>query len=151
VQRNGAPYKAVDFNFWGVTFEADGDHFFVTLGTRIARFLVRASVDERRGIIQRDDVECPSLSPNGRSLVFKKAAPLGVGWRLYHLDLATGAEHPLNQVIPSVDDQVDWLDNEHVVYQVEGPQGTGVWVLPTDGVAPARLWLRDAYSPAVQR
>jgi hypothetical protein len=66
------------------------------------------------------------------------------------LDLASGTEHPLNQVTRSVDDQVDWFDADHIVYHDSAPQGTGIWLLSIDGVSPPRLILRNAYSPAVQ-
>ena len=46
-----------------------------------------------------------------------------VGWRLYVLDVASGEEHPLNQVSRSVDDQVDWFDNDHIVYHDSAPAG----------------------------
>lgn len=34
VWRDGAPLKAIDFNFWGVTFARDSNRFFATLATR---------------------------------------------------------------------------------------------------------------------
>ena len=33
IEKDGRPFKAVDFNFWGLTFAPDGDHFFATLKT----------------------------------------------------------------------------------------------------------------------
>src|SRR5262249_60632256 len=33
VVRNKQPFKEVDFNFWGITFEADPNRFYATLGT----------------------------------------------------------------------------------------------------------------------
>src|SRR5262249_1134706 len=143
--------KAVDFNFWGLTFARDGNHFFATLKTGGQRYLVAGTIDARAASVARTDVECPSLSPNERLLVFKKPLGTEVGWRLHVLDLTTGAERPLNQAQRSVDDQVDWFDNEHVVYHDASPSGTGVWILPVDGVSPAQLLLPNSYSPAVQR
>lgn len=151
VQKDGAPLKSADFNFWGVTFARDGDHFFATLKTHGERYLLKGSIDTRQAVVVRGDVECPSLSPDGTLVAFKKPIARTLGWRLYVLDLATGAEHPLNQVRPSVDDQVDWFDAAHVVYHDSAPEGTGVWVLSVDGVTPPRLLLPNAYSPAVQR
>jgi hypothetical protein len=83
--------------------------------------------------------------------VFKKPLKTEIGWHLHVLDLATGAEHPLNQRRPSVDDQVDWFDDQQVVYHDSASEGTGIWVLPVDGVTPPHLLLANAYSPAVQR
>ncbi len=151
IENAGSPFKAVDFNFWGVTFGHDGDRFFATLKTAGHQYLIEGSVDARRAKVVHDDVECPSLSPDERAVVFKKPRGQGTGWRLHVLDLASGTEHPLNQIRPSVDDQVDWYDNSHVVYHDAAPEGTGVWVLSTDGVTPPRLLIPNAYSPAVQR
>ncbi len=150
VTRNGRPFKSVDFNFWGVTFEGDGDGFYVTLKTGNAKYLAKGSLAARRMEVIHDDVECPSLSPDGRWIAFKK--PLDHGrWRLTVLEVATGAERALNQSQPSVDDQVDWFDSNHVVYHDSSPEGMNVWRLSIDGVESSRLLLRGAWSPAVER
>jgi hypothetical protein len=151
IQKDGAPFKSIDFNFWGVTFAADGDQFFATLKTHGERYLVKGSVDARRASVVRADVECPSLSPDGSLVVFKKPLKHEVGWHLHVLDLATGVERPLNQGRRSVDDQVDWFDDRRVVYHDSTSEGTGIWVLSVDGVTPPALLLPNAYSPAVQR
>jgi len=151
VERNGTPFKAVDFNFWGVTFARDGDSFFATLKTGGQRYLVKGSVGLRTMTVVRSGVECPSLSPDESLIVFKKPLEHEVGWRLHVLDLATGVERPLNQVRRSVDDQVDWFDDHEVVYHDSASEGTGIWVLPVDGTSPPRLLLPQAYSPAVAR
>jgi hypothetical protein len=151
IQKDGAAFKSIDFNFWGVTFARDGDQFFATLKTRGERYLVKGSIDARRASVLRPDVECPSLSPDGSLVVFKKPLKQEVGWRLHVLDLATGSERALNQGRRSVDDQVDWFDDRQVVYHDSASEGTGIWVLSVDGVTPPRLLLPNAYSPAVQR
>jgi hypothetical protein len=151
VKKDGAPFKSIDFNFWGVTFAADGDQFFATLKTHGERYLVKGSIDARQAVVLRPDVECPSLSPDGSLVVFKKPLKQEVGWHLHVLDLATGAEHPLNQGRRSIDDQVDWFDDRHVVYHDSAAEGTGIWLLSVDGTTPPRLLLANAYSPSVQR
>jgi hypothetical protein len=153
VEKDGQPFKAVDFNFWGLTFMGDGDGFYATLRTGGHRYLIRGSIDAKHAAVIRADVECPSLSPDGTHIVYKKPLQgvLELGWRLHVLDVARGEEHPLNQVTRSVDDQVDWFDADHIVYHDSAPEGTGVWILSTDGVSPPRLLLPNAYSPAVQR
>ena len=151
VEKDGAAFKSIDFNFWGVTFARDGDQFFATLKTHGEKYLVKGSVDARRAAVVRPEVECPSLSPDGSLVVFKKPLKQEVGWHLHVLDLATGIERPLNQGRRSVDDQVDWFDDRQVVYHDSTAEGTGIWVLPVDGVTPPRLLLPNAYSPAVQR
>jgi hypothetical protein len=151
IEKDGAAFKAIDFNFWGVTFARDGDQFFATLKTHGEKYLVKGSIDSRRAAVLRADVECPSLSPDGSLIVFKKPLTREVGWRLHVLDLATGVERPLNQGRRSVDDQVDWFDDRQVVYHDSASEGTGIWVLPVDGLTPPTLLLPNAYSPAVQR
>jgi hypothetical protein len=151
VNKDGAPFRSVDFNFWGVTFAQDGDRFFATLKTHGERYLVEGTIDGRQATVRRSGVECPSLSPDGTLIVFKKPLEHGVGWHLNVLNLTTGVEHPLNQVRRSVDDQVDWFDQSHVVYYDSAAEGTGAWILSVDGVTPTRLLLPYAYSSAVQR
>ena len=151
VQKGGAPFKSIDFNFWGVTFSDDGDRFLATLKTGKERYLVSGSVDARQASVVRAGVECPSLSPDGTLVVFKKPLTNEIGWRLHVLDLAAGTERPLNQVRRSVDDQVDWFDDAHVVYHDSAAEGTGIWILSVDGVTAPRLIVPNAYSPAVQR
>jgi Tol biopolymer transport system component len=153
VRKDGQLFKAVDFNFWGLTFARDGDQFYATLRTGGERYLVRGSIDARQMEVIRSGVECPSLSPDGTRIVYKKPLKgvLEVGWRLHLLDLASGTERPLNQLTRSVDDQVDWFDLDHIVYHDSASDGTGVWILSTDGISPPSLLLLDAYSPAVQR
>ena len=151
VQKDGVPFKAIDFNFWGVTFGRDGDTFYATLKTGGERYLIKGSIDARAAAVVRTGVECPSLSPDGTLIVFKKPLTHEVGWRLHVLTLATGAERPLNQVRRSVDDQVDWFDANHVVYHDSAPEGSGVWLLAVDGGSGPRLLVPYAHSPAVER
>jgi hypothetical protein len=152
--RNGVRFRAVDFNFWGVTFARDGNTFYATLGTGGSSYLVRGELGLRRLTVLRDNVECPALSPDNRMIAFKKhVGPGADGWRLAVLDLDTMAEHLLSAETRWVDDQVEWLDNGHVLYAV--PRRTtsmsDVWVAPIEGSAPARVFLSQAESPIVVR
>jgi hypothetical protein len=153
VRKDGKPFKAVDFNFWGLTFARNGDDFFATLRTGGQRYLVRGSIDAREMTVLRADVECPSLSPDGSRLVYKQPLKgmMEAGWRLHLLEVASGIDRPLNQLTRSVDDQVDWFDLHQIVYHDSATEGTGIWLLDVDGAAPPRLLLPEAYSPAVQR
>jgi len=157
VWRDGARFQAADFNFWGVTFARDGNRFYATLGTGGKTYLVEGDLAAREARVLREGVECPSLSPDNARLVFKKRTGSGstVSWRLYLLDLKTLAETPLAET-RNVDDQVEWLDNSHILYALpdEGPPATiatNIWLLPIDGSAPPRLFLRHALSPVVVR
>ena len=114
VRNDGERMEAPDFNFWGVTFERDGDSFYATLSTGSHRYLVHGSVRARRVEVLRDQVECPSLSPDGTRIAYKRT--LGGGrWRPHVLDLRTGADRPLAES-RSIDDQLEWAGNRFVLY-----------------------------------
>jgi len=156
-ERDGQPFKAVDFNFWGVTFFASGDRFVATLGTGGQRFLVEGDIPRRHLKVIGNDVECPSLSPDGRRIVFKRATKGVSGWRLWARDLATGEEWPVTDENQDIDDQAEWLDNERVLYGVLGqgvPQdGMRIWVsaVARDTGFDAEIFVRSASSPSVIR
>lgn len=152
--RDGKRIKAADFNFWGVTFARDSNVFYATLRTAGTMYLVRGDLALRTVTVLRDSVECPSLSPDNRQIAFKKRiGPADNPWRLYVLDLATLTERPIAAETRSIDDQLEWLDNAHVLYGVPGasrPSSHDVWVAPVDGGA-TRIFLPDAESPIVVR
>jgi hypothetical protein len=158
VMRDGAPFQAADFNFWGVTFARDGSRFYATLGTSGKTYLLEGDMDAHTARVVREGVECPSLSPDGTRLAFKKQVGSSgrIAWQLTLLDLATMTETPLAET-RSVDDQVEWLDDGHVVYAVAEDGGpprttaTSIWVLPVDSSAPPRVLVPQGYSPAVVR
>lgn len=141
--------QRVDVNYWGVTFEPDGRHVYATLAFGGTPYLVRGDLAAREFRVVARDVECPSLSPDGRRVAFKRAD--GLRWRLWVRDLATGAEHPVAGETRSIDDQVEWLDDARLLYQFPSDEGNHVWVAETDAAAPARVFIRDAWSPAVVR
>ncbi len=60
--------------------------------------LVRGDLAGRTVSTLRQNVECPSLSPDGTRVVFKKRVaglPAEAPWRLHVLDPASGKETPL--------------------------------------------------------
>jgi WD40 repeat protein len=149
--RDGAFVWAEDFNFWGVTFASDGDTFYATLDTGGISYLVKGSVDRGVMHVVHPRVECPSLSPDNRRIAFKKR----IGrrergwWQIAVLDLASMTETLVHREIRSVDDQVEWLDNERVAYYLSAEGTTpGVWAVRVDNSATPQLVLADAYSPA---
>ncbi len=148
VSRDGQRFRAIDFNFWGVTFAAGGDTFYATLASGGRTYLVEGSVSARQMRTVRENVECPSLSPDGKRLAFKKRVGglLRPVWRFHVLDLATMIETPLAE-LRSIDDQIEWLDDRQVLYG----DGSTVWVAAADGTGPPRKFLSQASSPVVLR
>jgi len=158
--RNGVRFKAADFNFWGVTFARDSNVFYATLrtaatGTQSMTYLVRGDLGLRKLTVLRDNVECPSLSPNNRLIAFKKRVAWDPNpWRYYVLDVATLTDRPIDAETRSVDDQIEWLDDANVLYAVRRPDRSSsldVWVAPIDNKAPARVFMPGAESPIVVR
>jgi hypothetical protein len=142
VSKDGKPFDAVDFNFWGVTFAKDPNRFYATLGTGGVHYLVEGNVREKSMRVLREGVECPSLSPDGRQIAYKSRIGTEPRWHLRVLDVATLADHPVAES-HSIDDQVEWLDNDTLVYS----DGTNVYTVPADGSGQAGLLVRDATSP----
>jgi hypothetical protein len=147
VLKGSRQVTAVDVNFWGVTFARDSDRFYATLATGGKTYLIRGSIRERLARVIRENVECPSLSPDGTRIAFKKrTGSTSTPWRLSVLDLATMRETPLADE-RSVDDQVEWLDDGRVLYGVDG----AVWMARADGTGQPRRYLASADSPALVR
>jgi hypothetical protein len=151
ITRDGRRFQAVDFNFWGITFAADGDRFYATLATAGVKYLVEGSVDRREARVVRTGVECPSLSPDNTRIVYKSMTTSSGEWQLRVFDVKTGADTALTSETRSVDDQVDWLDNDHVMYSLIGSNGADIWSLRVDDHEPPRLLMPAASSPAVVR
>jgi hypothetical protein len=151
VWRDGQVIHTPDFNFWGVSFATDSNRFYATLTTGGIPYLVEGDIAARTARVLYKHVECPSLSPDNTRIAFKRLTDRG--WRLHVLELATMNDTPLSAETRSVDDQVEWLDERHILYtpMVDTPTGENVWVLATDGSEPPRLLLSLAYSPVVIR
>jgi WD40-like Beta Propeller Repeat len=149
------PNTATDRNLWGVTFAADNDTFYATAATGGKTYLVRGSLRERRMTALRQDVECPSLSPDGTRIAFKKHGNLPPGqWHLAVYDLATGAETVLAET-RGVDDQVEWLDNDRILYGLPrssaGTASSDIWMVPASGTGTPQIFVHDGWSPSVVR
>jgi len=155
VTRDGQRFSSPDFNFWGVTF-ADSNRFYATLGTGGHTYLVEGDRAARTARVLTDGIECPSLSPDGTRVAYKRAIPGAQRqWRLHVLDLRTMADTALAET-RNVDDQVEWLDASHIAYglQDQGPPPTldvNLWTVPADGSGAPAMYLAHASSPAVVR
>ncbi|WP_326955279.1 hypothetical protein [Amycolatopsis sp. NBC_01286] len=139
---DGQRYFAADVNYWGITFAPDGNRFYATLGSKGKTYLVEADYARFRGKTLRENVECPSLSPDGTRVAFKKKVGDG-GWRLSVLDFKTLKETELAEP-RSVDDQALWL-GDRVLYGLDD----AVWAVPADGSGRPEKLAGDAASPAV--
>ena len=146
VTKDGKDFRSIDFNFWGVTFAKDDRTFYATLGTGGDTYLVRGDLRKRTVETIRQNAECPSLSPDGTRVVYKKRIGNPSVWRYHVLDLASGRETPLAETRP-IDDQAEWLDDDHVLYRV----GEEIWEVPADGTGHARRYMAGSDSPAVVR
>lgn len=155
IRDNGRPVDAIDRNFWGVTFVPGSTTFYATVGTGGETYLVRGDFATRQGTVLRNNVECPSLSPDGTRVAFKKRVSsglLGVKWELYVLDLETMVEFETGEH-RNIDDQAEWLDNDTLIYYLhdEGPPATirpDLWTARVDGSEPQR-YRTGSFSPAV--
>lgn len=151
VSRDGAPFRAVDFNFWGVTFAQDSNRFFATLASAGVKHLVEGDVDARRARVVRAGIECPSLSPDNTRIAYKHLLRADGFWQLRVYDLRTGTETALTLEERSVDDQVEWADNDRLMYHITGERGADIWSLRADGTAAPTLVRSYAYAPASVR
>lgn len=156
VSWKGAPVTALDLNLWGVTFDPrQSDHFYVTVYFKGTPYLGEGSVAGRSIKVLRPNVECPSLSPDGQRIAFKRRIS-ATSWAPAILELATQKERVL-QVPDSVDDQIEWLDDHTIVYEVKhvplsDTPTYNLYTLDLSVPTPKQtLWLEDARSPTFVR
>jgi hypothetical protein len=152
---DGHSVRPTDRNIWGVTF-VDDRTFYATVSTGGTDYLARGDLREHSLKTIAADVECPSLSPDGRRIAFKQAGkPEGrPGWTPAVLDLATGERSLLGGETRNVDDQLEWLDDDTVLYGLARPDEPGVsdvWALDTQAGADPELLVEQAWSPSVVR
>ncbi len=152
VIKDGKPYQSADINFWGVTVTDDDNVFYATLSTKGQTYLVKGDLQEQTVQTLVQNVECPSLSPDGTRVAFKKRMPLGNSqqpWRLHVLDLASLTETQLAES-RSVDDQAVWLDDYTLAYSLPRPGSSvnDVWTVPSNGTGEPKVLLEFASSLA---
>jgi prolyl oligopeptidase PreP (S9A serine peptidase family) len=109
----------------------------------------------RRLEVLRENVECPSLSPDGTRLAYKRSMGGAENWRLHVLDLRTMRDVPLAER-RSIDDQAEWLDDESIAYSLpsgasRSTAGSDIWTLKVTGDTPPRMLVSGGYSPVALR
>ncbi len=142
-----------DRNFWGVTFAADDRTVYLTAAWGGTTWLAKGDLTSRTVTTIASNVECPSLSPDGTRVAFKKRVGNAADpWRLMVRDLATGVETPTAER-HSVDDQAVWIDNGTIGYALPRAQPglatSDVWAVRADGTGSPQVLVADAFSPAV--
>jgi hypothetical protein len=152
---DGQRVTAADRNFWGVTFAADDNTFYATAASNNRTWLVRGNLRGRTLVAIKDTAECPSLSPDGTKVAYKKrtSATGTPTWSLAVLDFTTGTE-TLLPTNGNVDDQAEWLDGSTLLYGMADAKTVGdsnVWSTPIDGSSAPTLFLPHAWSPSVVR
>ena len=144
-----------DRNIWGVTFGTDGNTFYATAATGGKTYLMRGDLRARSLTSVRQGAECPSLSPNGSKVAYKKnVGGTTAHWAIAVIDLATLRETVLGGETRSVDDQAEWLDNDTLLYGLPrtGEAGvTDIWAIKTNQRTKPVLFIKQAWSPSVVR
>ncbi len=168
VTKDGKRFSAIDFNFWGVTFASDSEHFYATLGSGGQTYLIEGDIKSRTAKVLRTGVECPSLSPDGTRIAFKTRNPGNpTTWHISVLDLKTLKDHAIAETA-DVDDQVAWFDNQTLMYgiahadansngavpgvsalTVGGSVQTDTYTVPADGSGRPTQLLTGAWSAIV--
>ena len=142
--KDGKPFDAVDFNFWGVTFAKDSNRFYATLRhaagtTTWSKATSRERDDAGAARRRRVPVALSGRHPDRLQEPDRQREPLAAArsstWRPCE-------DHPVAEQ-RSIDDQVEWLDDDTLVYS----DGLDVYTVPADGSGAPRLVLRDATSP----
>lgn len=150
---DGERLTAADRNIWGVTFAGDDTTFYATAASGGQTWLVHGNLAERTLTAVADNAECPSLSPDGTRVAYKKnsGTPDDPRWGIAVLTLTTEEEVVLPEP-KNVDDQVEWLDDSTLLYGLarEGAVGdSDVWSIASSGAAAPSLFLEHGWSPSV--
>jgi hypothetical protein len=152
---DGAQVKAIDLNYWGVTFNPKTpQQFLVTAFFKGTAHLAMGDVRTKTMQVIAEGVECPSYSPNGDTIAFKKRVSK-TRWTPATMDLKTKKVTVFTHIKQSVDDQIDWLDANTLIYEVVDVPLIGlvnIDLVTLDISKPEqthKLWLKNARSAAI--
>ncbi len=143
-------------NYWGVTFAPDSRGFYATLQTGGATYMIHGDLSARTAEVVREGVVNPSMSPDGTRIAYmaRIGDSAGARWRIHVLDLRTGADNAVAGD-RDVDDQVEWLDDETILYarprSATNTAVNDVWRVPADGSGKPEVLVAGAWSPSVVR
>ncbi|MFI6093944.1 TolB family protein [Lentzea sp. NPDC051213] len=145
----GSPLTARDINYWGLTVGSDDRTFYATLASGGFTWLVKGDLVAKTVTSLRRDAECPSLSPDGTKVAYKKRIGRLGPWDLAVLDLASGTEKRLPGTA-GIDDQATWLNSNELAFAAvpKNAKLPAVHVVPADGSQPATVLIPDATSPS---
>ena len=151
----GKQVSPADRNIWGVTF-VDDETFYATVATGGETWLVKGSLAARTLTSITADAECPAVSPDGAKVAFKVDVDTGGAsvWEVAVLDLVTMERTFLGRSTRGLDDQVEWLNDDTLLYgltRADEPGVTDVWAVGTTTDAQPRLLIEEAWSPSVVR
>lgn len=152
---DGRSVNPVDRNIWGVTF-ADDRTFYATVATGGRTWLVEGDLGSRTLTSVSPDAECPAVSPDGSRVAFKVDVDPGrrTVWQIAVLDLATGERNLLEKGPRGLDDQVEWLDDDTLIYgmpRTDEPGVTDTWAVDASAGAEPTLLIEQAWSATVVR
>lgn len=156
VEANGLTLPAKRINVWGVTFDPQSSkRFYATVGAGGAVFLAAGDLQAKTLTLVRGDMECPSLSPDGTRVAFKRRNPAG-GWWPAVYELASGREWVMKEA-RSIDDQIEWLDDATIVYELAEagsndalPGGqTDLFMRAANGSGSSTVLRKNSGSPSV--
>lgn len=111
---NNKHIDPIDKNYWGITFFNDSNSFLVTVMYSGVPYLAKGTLDEKKIEIITDRIECPSLSPDNKKIVFKERISK-TEWRIIVMVLSNLTRISTSE-LENVDDQVEWYDNDNLVY-----------------------------------
>jgi hypothetical protein len=155
LMHKGEVVKAIDLNYWGVSFHPKNpQQFLVTAFFKGRAYLALGDLSTKSMKVLFEGVECPSYSPNGESVAFKKRMS-STRWSPAVLNLTTLKPVIFSHIQQSVDDQIDWLDAKTLVYEIidvplVGNASVNLMTLDISGKnQPHKVWLKNARSAAV--